>query len=965
MSHNLFISYARDDDEPFAQRLYEDLVKAGFEVWWDRQSIRSRQITFHQEIADAIRSCDRLILVVGPKAAVSDYVRQEWRWALELDKPVVPVLRKGDYTHIPGELSLLHCPDFRDDAQYPAQLSRLIESLRLPEPPLGALFGVPSLPPHFLGRPDLLRRVKDALLVDLQKPVVITGSVARVGVQGMGGIGKSVLAAALARDREVRRAYPDGIIWVAVGQQPNLVRLQHDVAGHLGSREHFDTEVQGRGVLRQLLAQKAVLLVLDDVWQARDVEAFDVLGPRCRALVTTRDAGILHTLGGQSVPVSLFTEPEALQLLADATGVEPSALPPEAHEIVKECGCLPLAVALCGGMARKNAGQWSPILERLHRADLEKIADRQAINEQHQSIWRAMQTSVEVLSPEEQRRFAELSAFVTDRPVPEAAIATLWSHTGNLTDLGTTDLLISLSERSLIRLDQTPANPGAQIDRRISLHDLLYDFARGLAGNRKPLHKTLLAAYRKKCPNGWPTGPNDGYFYQRLAHHLHEAGKREDLKKLLFDYGWLHKKLEVTDANGLMADYDYAADDPQARLVQGAVRLSSHALALDRSHLPSQLTGRLLSCKGAEIAALLNDVARSERSAWLRPLAGTLTPPGGPLLRTLRGHEGCVTAVAVTDDGRHAVSGSLDNTLKVWDLASWQTVATLVGHEGGVLAVAVTPDGRHVVSGSRDKMLRVWDLASGQTAATLAGHEGGVNAVAVTPDGRYALSGSSDKTLRVWDLASGQTAATLAGHEWFVNAVAVTPDGRHVVSGSWDNTLKVWELASGRLVHTLAGHEGYVTAVAVMLDGRYVVSGSEDKTLRVWDLASGQRVHTLAGHEGYVNAAAVTPDGRYVVSGSDDYTVRVWGLASGRRVRTLAGHEGYVNAVAVMLDGRYVVSGSSEPTLRVWDLSSGEAVANLSGDSDILCCAVAPDGRTVVAGEQSGRVHFLRLENVP
>ena len=116
----IFLSYARGDDEPFVRRLYEDLTQRGFDVWFDRVSMPSRQLTFHQEIKDAIRSRDRLVYVAGPQAAVSDYVREEWRFALELDKPVIPILRKGDYTVVPGELSLLHCDDFRDDAQYPA-----------------------------------------------------------------------------------------------------------------------------------------------------------------------------------------------------------------------------------------------------------------------------------------------------------------------------------------------------------------------------------------------------------------------------------------------------------------------------------------------------------------------------------------------------------------------------------------------------------------------------------------------------------------------------------------------------------------------------------------------------------------------------------------------------------------------------------------------------------------------------
>lgn len=267
----VFLSYARGDDELFARRLYDDLKKAGFDVWFDRVDLPSRQLTFHQEIADAIRARDRLVLVAGPKAALSDYVRQEWRWALELDKMVIPILRLGNVEeHLPGELSLLQCDDFRDDAHYQAQLAKLIENLRRPEPPLGGIFGVPSLPPHFLGRPELLRRVKDALLVDLQKPVVITGTAARVGMQGMGGIGKSVLAAALARNREIRYSYPDGVLWVAVGQQPDMLKLQRDVACHLGGRDDFKSVEQGMGVLSQLLAQKAVLLVLDDVWNTRD-----------------------------------------------------------------------------------------------------------------------------------------------------------------------------------------------------------------------------------------------------------------------------------------------------------------------------------------------------------------------------------------------------------------------------------------------------------------------------------------------------------------------------------------------------------------------------------------------------------------------------------------------------------------------------------------------------------------------
>jgi len=248
----------------------------------------------------------------------------------------------------------------------------------------------------------------------------------------------------------------DHVVWISFGQKLTpeslLVRLR-DLIRHLGGDVAFDSLPQGQGRLRELLQAQAVLLVLDDVWRAGDASEFNFLGPRCRMLITTRDAGIVQTLHGERVPVSLFTESEALQLLAEAVGIQPAALPSEAREVADECGLLPLALALSGGMAKKRGSDFRSVLERLRRADLDKIADRESINPQHETLWRAMQASVDMLAIDEQRRFAELAVFSEDDTVPDSAIATLWKHTGRLDDLDTDDLLINLAERSLIQLD--------------------------------------------------------------------------------------------------------------------------------------------------------------------------------------------------------------------------------------------------------------------------------------------------------------------------------------------------------------------------------------------------------------------------------------------------------------------------------------------------------------------------------
>jgi WD40 repeat protein len=336
-------------------------------------------------------------------------------------------------------------------------------------------------------------------------------------------------------------------------------------------------------------------------------------------------------------------------------------------------------------------------------------------------------------------------------------------------------------------------------------------------------------------------------------------------------------------------------------------------------------------------------------------LKAVCSPPGkksagGMVLTsvaTLQGHTREVRHVAVTPDGRRAVSAAGDNTLRVWDLGDFASLATLEEHTAGVNHVAVTPDGRRAVSAAADNTLRVWDLGDLTPLATLQGHTDWVYYVAVTPDGRRAVSASRDKTLRVWDLGNfaplatrsatiatelmapewdqiGYAAlATLQGHTGAVNHVAVTPDGRRAVSASWDNTLRVWDLGDFASVATLQGHTGAVNHVAVTPDGRRAVSASADNMLRVWNLGGGySSLATLQGHTGEVNHVAVTPDGRRAVSASADNTLRVWDLIALTPLATLQGHTGEVNHVAVTPDGRRAVSASGNKALRAWDLGA-------------------------------------------
>jgi hypothetical protein len=613
------------------------------------------------------------------------------------------------------------------------------------------------LEPWVVGRPDEVNQV-----VAVLRREATTGITA--AVHGAGGFGKTTIVEMVHVDSRVRRYFQGRVYRVIVGRDvrgEKLVRLVNGLIEEVQTDPVTFTSVQQAAdhLAAVLNAGPRRLLIIDDIWNEEQLAAFPVAG-RCARLVTTRNQ-TLAAAAGVPVKIGPMSVKQARAVLL--AGLDP--LPPlVVAGLIRETGQWPLMMRLVNKILHQRVQLHEDIgdaaedlLSTIRRARLQidelarepdqpDVLDVSDPHQRRRAVRATIEASTGLLFPPDQARLAELGVFARNETVPVPVVAALWQTTGGLDQAASESLCARLADLALVTLIRT-SDGGA-----VELHDVISEYLHEELGpgRLQQLHQVLLDTIAQGLPTTttpadsgtgtvtawWQLPGSARYARDNLIEHLTAAGRPQEAETVATDLRWVAARLEHADPAAPYADLTLISA-PRAQRLGRLFGQAAHLLApTDPPH--------------SRIDILCSRVSHD--------------PEWGPQARSLQASR---------------AQPALINRWPLPDIGGSALRRTLAGHKGPVTAVAIAPDGTWLVTTGSDGTARIWDADTGDQRTTLDGRKGSVTAVAIAPNGTW-LATSDDQAVRIWDADTGDQRTILtpfAGRKWPVTAVAIAPDG--------------------------------------------------------------------------------------------------------------------------------------------------------------------------------------------
>ncbi|KAG9304393.1 hypothetical protein G9A89_019955 [Geosiphon pyriformis] len=293
-----------------------------------------------------------------------------------------------------------------------------------------------------------------------------------------------------------------------------------------------------------------------------------------------------------------------------------------------------------------------------------------------------------------------------------------------------------------------------------------------------------------------------------------------------------------------------------------------------------------------------------------------------------------IDIVYIGNDESHIAIATNTEQIRVYDV---ETLGgdIIYGHEDIVFCLDKSPDGKILVSGSKDNTARVWGVDFDEDRdkrfkclGICIGHTEAIGAIAMSKrSSKFCITGSRDRTIKCWDLSSfkdGENTRLKAlythqAHDKDINAIAVSPNDKHFASGSQDKTAKIWSVQDGSLIGTLKGHKRGVWSVQFSPVDQSLATSSGDKSIKIWSLNDFSCLKTFEGHTNTVLKVSFITSGTQIISSGSDGLVKLWTIKSEECVTTLDNHSEKIWALTVRKDEKFVVSGGADSLINFWE----------------------------------------------
>jgi hypothetical protein len=286
---------------------------------------------------------------------------------------------------------------------------------------------------------------------------------------------------------------------------------------------------------------------------------------------------------------------------------------------------------------------------------------------------------------------------------------------------------------------------------------------------------------------------------------------------------------------------------------------------------------------------------------------------------TVDGHRSAITALAFSSDGATLASGSADQTVRIWNVATGREASMFLETSAVVRALTLIPGRGAVAAALDDRRLMLWDYGLQRQIIHLESPDGSrLEAVAVSPDGRFVAAGGSGRNVFVWEAGRGTSAGVIGGLSGRVSALAFAPDGTALLCATCNGWLDCVDRGSSKLRWSARTGVGPLATLVAPPRGGSVSGGSESGLILSWDLRDGREIWMADPGAGSVCSFALSPDGAFGVLGLDDRTARITRLATRSEVGRLEGHPGRVTSVALSPTQKAAATGCKDGSVRLW-----------------------------------------------